>query len=191
MLSWALGLAMFALGGGAQTASIVAFQFAPAALVAPLWLLRKPRPGPRAADGCHAVRWTGLWLAKAPSSQCIFTGVRINEGNYAAPRPASMHRRRWSDQAEALARPSDALLNESALKGILLLFVVTIAKSLARDGEHSTAAGVAPVQHAGRRLRHAVGGDRCPAAGPQYEPGQRAALHAPPSLLGAPLLGDL
>ncbi len=57
-LSFAVGLAMFALEGGsrAQTAAIVTFQFTPAALVAPLRLLRKPRLGPRAIDGCLAVQ---------------------------------------------------------------------------------------------------------------------------------------
>ena len=56
-LSFAVGLAMFALENGsrAQTAAIIAFQFTPAALVAPLRLLRKPRLGPGASDGCLAV----------------------------------------------------------------------------------------------------------------------------------------
>ncbi len=47
-------------------------------------------------------------------------------------------------------------------------------------------AGVAPVQRAGGRLRHPVGGDRRPAAGAQPELGQPAAVHLPPSILGVP-----
>ena len=64
-LCWALGLGMFALGGGSplQTGSIISFQFAPAALMAPLWLLRKPRLDPHATDGCVAVR--SVWVPRA------------------------------------------------------------------------------------------------------------------------------
>ena len=69
---FAVGLAMYALESGsrAQTAAIVAFQITPAALVAPLRLLRKPRLGPRAADGCTAVHFV---LHKATCSSIQHT----------------------------------------------------------------------------------------------------------------------
>ena len=101
-VSWALGLAMFALGGGAQTASIIAFQFAPAALVAPLRLLRKPRLGPRADDGCHAVCcWLGLWQAKRIVTLYAVNAAVSHHANRQTSRPPGMgltsawRTRRW------------------------------------------------------------------------------------------------
>ena len=121
-LSWALGLAMFAHSGGAQTASIVAFQFAPAALVAPLWLLRKPRPGPRAADGCRAVRRLGLCEAEVTiTALCRPSSGRVvasdQHRGHLACGPTSQ------DKTHALTKPSNSAPHgESLAKGICYLF---------------------------------------------------------------------